>query len=577
LTKFALDEESLDIDDQDVNENDYDDTTNADGTTAVDESDYDDGDDAATQNVNEVVVEIKPKVVEVKNPVDTVKATEPDSPYVVLYRRFRPHKFSEIIGQDSTVKALRSAVINHKAANVYLFSGERGTGKTTTARVLASALNCPFVRPDGEPCGVCDLCVNVHAGNGSDGVTELDAASNSSVDDARRIINEIQFAHGSKKNIYIIDEVHLLSKQANGTLLKTLEEPPANVIFILCTTNPERLEPAVRSRATAFSFHELDDTTMQGLIKEVAAEAGIEVTDEQIAGVVRRGRGSARDALSALESLSLNTDVVVEYDNHASAITKAVGDKSVSDIIIAVAKAIDGGLSVSEIATSLLAYWRSMILVLNAPEIVKLTDAEFDSVLDVAEKMGTDKTIHMLRKLGEAHGSLLQGDPRVMIETTLIQFVLPHNDAAALRDLNQKLDSVAGDVSELRKRPASSPFNSEPGTKKDNWLDDSEPKKDTKKADSVVENPATKPEEKTAVAASSIEIISDPDDLIDAIFENVPKKVQLSLSELEVDTKNTTRKLLVLKSHKGITDDEFELLEKAVAKVDPREFDLDED
>ena len=575
-TDATVDEETA-IDNQDVDESEYatDDETSDDSTDEDGDGDESDAEVVEEKQENVEVVKEPSKAVTAKKTAKT--EVEENTPYKVLYRKYRPRKFSEIIGQEGTVKALRSSVINGTVANLYLFTGERGTGKTSTARVLASALNCPNVGADGEPCGICELCVNVHDGSGSDGVTELDAASNSSVDDARRLINEIQFARASKKNVYIIDEAHLLSKQANGTLLKSFEEPPENVVFILCTTNPESLSLAIRSRAVAHHFRELDDTTMQKLVADIADEADIDVTPEQIDSVVRQGKGSPRDALSALERISHNTDESVDDQYHAALITEAISQKDVAKIVIAVAKAVEGGLSASAISTSLLSYWRSMLLVLNAPEIVKLTDNEFDLVLDVAETVGTDKTIFMLRSLGEAHSRLTQGDSRVMLETTLIQFVIPHTDATALRDIGKKLDSLSAVVDELKKRPTVSPFDEPTRDKADNsWPD--EPAKNEEKATSDIKErtPSVEVDSNPAAAKSAPSIISDPDDLIDAIFDAAPKKLQLTIPELDVSVKETTSKLLVLRSHKKLTDPEFEMLEKAIEKVDPREFDLDE-
>lgn len=577
MTKFTLEDEALEADDQDVDESDYEDSPSSDSDNIDTESD----------DVDEA--EEEPKRAEVVKPAEADKTPVPASPttqkvvegeeYKVLYRKFRPRKFADLVGQDESARGLRSAVINNTVANVYLFTGERGCGKTTTARIFASALNCPYSKGDGEPCGVCDLCVNVWAGNGAEGVTEIDAASNSSVDDARRLINETQFAHGSKKNVYIIDEVHLLSKQANGTLLKTFEEPPPNVVFILCTTNPERLEAAIRSRATKYSFHLLNDSLMESLIKEVAEGANISLTEQQVSGVVYKGKGSPRDALAALEALSHNTDATFAYENHGSSITKAIVKKDVAKVVVATAAAIENGLSINEVSSTLLSYWRSMLLAVNAPELVKLTDAEFDVVVDMAEQVGTDKLIHMMRKLGESHALFSQSDPRVLLETTLIQFVVPHTNNAALRDITERADEILDSIEELKKRPAASPFESSSKPEASSWPDDSA-KKEPKQRETIAPNANAVVEEKEVAkeesSADAPEIISDPDDLIDAIFEAASNKLALAIPELEVDTKKTVRNLLVLRSHKRITDEQFEMLENAVAQVDPREFDLDE-
>ncbi len=175
-----------------------------------------------------------------------------DTPYQSLYRRFRPSTFGEVRGQDHVVLALRNAVRDQRVAHAYLFSGPRGTGKTSTARILAKALNCTDLR-DGEPCGVCASCVEIAKGTSLD-VHELDAASNNGVEAMRDLVSRAALGTPGRQKVYIVDEVHMLSTAASNALLKTLEEPPAHVIFVLATTDPQKVLPTIRSRTQHFEF-----------------------------------------------------------------------------------------------------------------------------------------------------------------------------------------------------------------------------------------------------------------------------------------------------------------------------------
>jgi len=176
--------------------------------------------------------------------------------YQSLYRRYRPQRFSEVRGQDHVVNALRHAVRDNRVAHAYLFSGPRGTGKTSTARIVAKALNCRSP-VDGEPCGVCDSCVDITRGASFD-VHELDAASNNGVDAMRDLVARASLATPGRWKVYIVDEVHMLSQAASNALLKTLEEPPDHVVFVLATTDPQKVLPTIRSRTQHYEFRLLD-------------------------------------------------------------------------------------------------------------------------------------------------------------------------------------------------------------------------------------------------------------------------------------------------------------------------------
>src|SRR5690606_28128627 len=219
-----------------------------------------------------------------------------------LYRRYRPRRFGEVKGQEHVVRALREAVADDRVGQAYLFSGPRGTGKTTTARILARALNCPNVE-GGEPCAECESCLAVERGTSYD-VHELDAASNNGVEAIRDLIEKASLGTPGRHKVYILDEVHMLSKPAEAALLKTLEEPPSHVVFVLATTDPQKMSDTIRSRTQHLQFHLLPPDTLAEHIAWVAGDAGLDLPQEALDAALAQGGGSARDTLSALELLA---------------------------------------------------------------------------------------------------------------------------------------------------------------------------------------------------------------------------------------------------------------------------------
>ena len=219
-----------------------------------------------------------------------------------LYRRYRPRRFAELKGQDHVVRALRDAVAGGREGQAYLFSGPRGTGKTSSARILAKVLNC--ANPvDGEPCCECDSCLAVERGTSYD-VHELDAASNNGVDAMRDLIEKAALGTPGRHKVYILDEVHMLSKAAEAALLKTLEEPPPHVVFVLATTDPQKVSDTIRSRAQHLRFHLLPADTLAEHVRWVVADAGLDLDEAAIDAALAQGAGSARDTLSALELIA---------------------------------------------------------------------------------------------------------------------------------------------------------------------------------------------------------------------------------------------------------------------------------
>src|SRR5438067_10370191 len=227
--------------------------------------------------------------------------------YQSLYRRYRPQRFSELRGQDHVSRTLRNAVRENRVAHAYLLSGPRGTGKTSSARILAKALNCAQPN-DGEPCGECESCVGVTNGTSLD-VHELDAASNNGVEAMRDLVARAALGTPGRWKVYIVDEVHMLSAAASNALLKTLEEPPGPVVFVLATTDPQKVLPTIRSRTQHFEFRLLQGEVLAALVSDVTESAGLTVPSGALDLVVRRGNGSARDALSVLDQVAALGDV----------------------------------------------------------------------------------------------------------------------------------------------------------------------------------------------------------------------------------------------------------------------------
>jgi len=365
-----------------------------------------------------------------------------DVPYQSLYRRFRPSTFAEVRGQDHVVLALRNAVRDGRVAHAYLFSGPRGTGKTSTARILAKALNCTDLH-DGEPCGVCPSCVEITRGTSMD-VHELDAASNNGVDAMRDLVSRAALGSPGRQKVYIVDEVHMLSTAASNALLKTLEEPPAHVVFVLATTDPQKVLPTIRSRTQHFEFRLLGPDTLSALLAQVRDDAHLEVGDDALDLAVRRGRGSARDALSILDQVAAS-DVVDDDLPELDEVVEALAERDVERALVAVAHLSAAGFSPQQLTLDLVDHLRQGFLALVAPELVTVAGAERDVLAAQAGRVGLATLVRAMEDLGRAQVSMRDApDPRVNLEVALVRLVHPEADdsPAALLSRIERLEQA---------------------------------------------------------------------------------------------------------------------------------------
>jgi DNA polymerase-3 subunit gamma/tau len=362
-----------------------------------------------------------------------------------LYRRFRPRKFSELYGQDHVVRALRNAVVHQREGQAYLFSGPRGTGKTTTARILAKVLNCE--NPvDGEPCCVCDSCKSVELGTSYD-VLELDAASHNGVQEIRDIIDAAALTSPGRHRVFILDEVHMLTRAAEAALLKTLEEPPEQVVFVLATTDPQKVSETIRSRVQHLQFHLLPMDELEKYVRFVATSAELEVDDDDIAMVLRQGGGSARDTLSALELVAAGGGEP-EDAVYTEEIVQAIIDKDHGAALAAVARAMQQGRDAHTYAQDVVRVMRDCFLSIMSPELVMLPAARVEELTKYARALGAQRIVRVMETLGTTMVEMRHApDSRLLLEVAVVQLSSPSFD-----DSNENLLARIAQLEEAVKK-----------------------------------------------------------------------------------------------------------------------------
>lgn len=325
-----------------------------------------------------------------------------------LYARHRPKRFEDLIGQQSGT-VLRNAVRAGNVGHAWLLSGPRGTGKTSSARILAKALNCsePI---DGEPCNNCATCTQIDAGTDFS-VTEVDAASNNGVDHIRELLKRASLSSGANWKVIILDEVHQLSAAAGNVLLKSLEEPPPGVVFILATTDPQRVLPTVRSRCRTLQYRLVSSDVLGDHLSKVITEEALTVDAAGIAEAVRQGRGSVRDALSALEVIACGGAVNAD---DAGELVEALAVADVGAALAAIARAAMEGADPRQLAENAVAVLRDVFLAqLGSPDLALASTEPYPNAIAAGPKV----VVAAIETLGDALTSMRAGhDPRVTLD-----------------------------------------------------------------------------------------------------------------------------------------------------------------
>lgn len=379
--------------------------------------------------------------------------------YKALYRTYRPQKFSEVIGQDHIVRTLQNSIVNNKTSHAYLFSGPRGTGKTSVARIFAKALNCSAPK-NMEPCGECLSCQEIAMSMSPD-VVEIDAASNNSVDEIREIRDKVKFLPGgSKYKIYIIDEVHMLSQGAFNALLKTLEEPPKHVIFILATTEPHKVIPTILSRCQRFDFKTLAIQEIASLIKSVSLKEGFNITDEAIIGIAESAEGGMRDALSFLDQAASFTDDQITIDDVNSVtgnlnfdkiveLAKYFEEKNMNKALKTINDLVVMGKEINKIVSSLLQFYRDCLLYKNIDvSMFSKYIFEKEEFKKLATKLTLEKIFYYIDVLSDVQTKIkLSSTPTIYLEVAAIKMINSSDEDfmyfKRIKDLEEKIDNLS--------------------------------------------------------------------------------------------------------------------------------------
>ncbi len=380
---------------------------------------------------------------------------------ISLYRRHRPGSFDEVVGQQHVVRTLRNAVEQGKVHHAYLFVGSRGTGKTSMAKILARSLNCERGGPTVTPCGECESCTTIASGISID-VIEMDAASNRSVDDVRDLRERVAYAPtGGRWKVYILDEAHMLTKEAWNAFLKTLEEPPPNTVFVLATTEAHKVMPTIADRCQRFDFQRPSLEQISEVLTRVAAAEGIEAEDAAVAMIARSASGSFRDALGTLDQLvsyggeRVELDAVLELLGAADAellfdAVDAVVAEDPKGVLLGVEKMARSGRDPAQFARDLLAHLRHLLVtqtVGEVPNTFVVTATDSERLTAQANAIGAATLVRTIDELANALTAVREGDDaRMAVEIALLKAARPDLDPSTeglLRRI-EKLERGAG-------------------------------------------------------------------------------------------------------------------------------------
>ena len=379
--------------------------------------------------------------------------------YTALYREWRPRTFNDVVGQEHITTTLKNQILNNRIAHAYLFCGTRGTGKTSTAKVFAKALNCLNLI-DGEPCNQCEMCRKINEGLAID-VTELDAASNNGVDKIRDIIDDVKYPpQEAKYKVYIMDEVHMLSPGAVNAFLKTLEEPPRNVIFILATTDPQKLPITILSRCQRFDFKRINNTEITARLRKIVNDQNVLADERSLNLIARVSDGAMRDSLSILDQAISMGNGNVDYNTvvsmlglvtneHLFNLTNAVIQRSVEKSIEIIEDVIYSGKDIYLFIKDLLAHYRNLLMVKvtnNPDEVLDMSEENIALVKEQGTRLRAEEIMRCIRILQEAENNAkLSKQARLYCELAIIKMCKIEYDTSSevmLTRLNKLEESL---------------------------------------------------------------------------------------------------------------------------------------
>ncbi len=379
--------------------------------------------------------------------------------YMALYRKFRPQTFEQVKGQDHVVRTLKNQIKNNRIGHAYLFTGTRGTGKTSVAKLFAKAINCLDPR-DGEPCNCCEVCLATQKDSFMD-IVEIDAASNTGVDDVRRIIEEVRYTPvKGRYKVYIIDEAHMLSASAFNAFLKTLEEPPSYAVFILATTEPHKLPITILSRCQRYDFHRIDTPTIAANLKMLTEQEGVEAEDKALAYIARVGDGSMRDSISLLDKcIAFSLGEKLTYENVLqtlgvvdtdifSRVFRAVLGSDASSALRELEKAVDEGKDLSQFISDFVWYLRNLLLVnaggSSVDDLLGVSEENLKKLKEDAHLADAPTLMRYIRILSELLGEMrFSMTKQILAEVAFIKLAKPQmeTDSASLADRIRQLES----------------------------------------------------------------------------------------------------------------------------------------
>lgn len=379
--------------------------------------------------------------------------------YTALYREWRPRTFNDVVGQEHITTTLKNQILNNRIAHAYLFCGTRGTGKTSTAKVFAKALNCLNLK-DGEPCNECEMCKKINEGLAID-VTELDAASNNGVDKIRDIIDDVKYPpQEAKYKVYIMDEVHMLSAGAVNAFLKTLEEPPNNVIFILATTDPQKLPITILSRCQRFDFKRINNSEITARLRKIVNEQNVLADERSLNLIARVSDGAMRDSLSILDQAISMGNGNVDYgtvvsmlglvtNEHLFKLANAVIQRSVEKGIEIIEEVIYSGKDIYLFIKDLIAHYRNLLMVKvtnNPEEVLDMSEENIALIKEQGARLRAEEIMRCIRILQEAENNAkLSKQARLYCELAVIKMCKIEYDTSSeviLTRLNKLEESL---------------------------------------------------------------------------------------------------------------------------------------